>query len=315
MTQGHLVMERLTRNAPLGIRFWDPVEQTSAIDGLKVEVFRAQNPATRVRAYPNPSGVYVAHTLPAFVGSGSPAGPGLRDFETSGLAPETLWTIETRPYRIEVTDPRGRFLPFAFDADLPARGLLTWLAPWLSPPAPVTMPGEEGSPPALMERRIPLFSAPSRPLPDPLAVVYAQLREDGGGSPASWTPAAWTPLSVSIDGVIRGLGLSDREGRVAVFFPYPEPPRMTLGSPPEARNDFTWEVELTAYGAPASPRRAVPPRAELAEILAALDWPRAVAGGPLVSPGAPLRLAYRQPLIARTPGATGEEASYLSISA
>lgn len=315
MIPEHRLVERLTRNAPLGIRFWDPVEQTSAIEGLRVEVFRATNPAKRVRAWPNRSGVYVSHTLPAFLASGSPAGPGLREFETSDAEPAVLWALERRPYRIEVSDPRGRFLPLAFDADLPARGPVTWLAPWLSPPAAVSLPGGEASPSPLLEQRIPLFSAPSRPLPDPQAAVYAQLRETGSGSPPASTPAAWTPLSVSIDGVVRGLGLSDREGRVAVFFPYPEPPRMTLGSPPEARNDFTWEVELTAYGGPESPARPVPAFADLSEVMAALESPRLVHAGPLASPGAPLRLAYRQPVVARSPGATGEEASYLSISA
>jgi len=303
------VIERVTRNTPLGVRFWDAAGATGAVDGLQVEVFPRANPRARVRAWPNRSGVYVARRLPAFGGSASPPLPGSRDWEGSGAEGDALWAMAAaRPHRVEVRDPLGRFLPFAFDADLPARGLFTWLAPWLSPPQPVALPGEAGSPPPPLLERVPLFSAPSRPPPSAMAVVRAQLREQGTGR-----PAAWTLLGVSVDGVTRGLGLSDAQGRVAVVFPYPEPPRMLLSSPPEARNDFTWTVELTAFGAPASPPGPVPERADLAELLAGLATPRTVIES-LASPAAPLRLAYRQELTVRTAGAAGDDASYLLIA-
>ena len=292
------IIERVTRNAALGIRFWDVATGGTVIDGLVVEVRPRHGAAAPRAAIPNLSGVYVSHAL-----------PGLRDFEMSDATSALLWLTATRPFRIEVRDPLGRYLPMGFDADLPARGLLTWRAPWFSPPVAIVLPGDAGSPPQLMLERIPLFSAPSRPVPDPLAVVRAQLREAG-----SARAAAWTPLDVSVDGMVRGLGLSDADGRVAVLFGYPEPPRMALASPPVARNDFTWEVELTAYGAPTSPPRVPASAADLADVLAALATPRPAIVS-LDSPGAPLRLAYREELIARTAGATGDDASYLSLSA
>jgi len=292
------VIDRLARHAALGVQFWDSGEATSAIAGLHVEVLSRANPHARTIAHVNRSGVYVAHAV-----------PGLRDFEFSDAEPDVLWSTATRLYRVEVRDPFGRFLPLAFDADLPARGLFTWRAPLLSPPQLLALPGEPGSPPLLLLERVPLFSAPSRPVPEPLAVVRAHLREVG-----TEREAAWSLLGVSIDGDLRGLGLADARGRVAVLFPYPEPPRITLASPPEARNDFTWQIALTAFWSRESPPRPVPDLADLADVFSALATPRAVIES-IASPPVPLRLTYRQALTARTAGAAGADASFLLLSA
>lgn len=294
---GVRVLERLARNAALGVRFWDTAHGSTAIDGLLVEVFARANPAARTIAKPSPGGVYVAHAL-----------RGLRDFEFDDAEPAVLWATATSPYRVEVRDPHGRFLPIAFDADLPARGPFTWTAPWLSPPRPIVLPVAPGSPPQLMLERVPLFSAPSRPVPDPLAVLYAQLRQAGTDREAAW----WL-LGVSIDGVARGLGLADERGRVTVMFPYPEPPRMSLASPPESRNDFTWQVELAAYATPGSPPPPTPAIPDLGDVFAALATPRNVIES-TVSPPPPLRLTYRQALVARTGAAVGDDASFLLVS-
>jgi hypothetical protein len=121
------------------------------------------------------------------------------------------------------------------------------------------------------------------------------------------------PLGVSINGVMRGYGLADEHGRVAVMFPYPNPPQVVLTSPPPAHNDFTWEVALSAFGASASPAGPVPAIPDLADVLAALDTPRAVVES-VSSPASPLRLTYREPLVARTAGAVGADASYLFVT-
>jgi hypothetical protein len=288
-------LERAPRNTALGVRFWDVATGQLSIDGLRVEVFHRGNPHVRTLARPGPGGVYAAHAV-----------PGLRDFEFADADPaQALWPAATRPCRIEVSDPEGRYLPMAFDADLPARGLFTWLAPWLSPPQPLPFPLTPGSPPAAMLQRVPLFSAPSRPPPDPLAVVHAQLVDQG-----TRRELAWTLLGVSIGGVSCGLGLSDRRGRAMVLFPYPEPQRRMFASPMPAHDDFSWDVELTVFGAPASPAREPDVFADLAAVLESAAFPRVPPG----SPPLPLRLAYRQPLIARTAGAVGVDASVLLVS-
>jgi hypothetical protein len=301
MTVALRPLEVLARHAAIGVRFWDAARSTSSIDGLQVEVFQRANPRLRRPMRPNLSGVYVGHAV-----------PGLRDFEFSDTDPPQLWaTAEAalRACRIEVRDPLGRFLPLAFDVDLPVPGLLTWTAPWFSPPQPIVMPGTPGSPPQLMLQRIPLFSAPSRGVPDAQAAVYAQLR-----GTASGRPAAWALLGVNIEGQRCGLGLADEQGRVAVMFPYPEPPRRALASPPEARNDFSWPVELEVFWAQASPPAPVPAIPDLADVLAQLNTPGSV-DDLLSSPSAARRLAYRVPLTARTLGAAPADASWLSVSA
>jgi hypothetical protein len=296
---GFRTVERVVRNAALGLRFWDVAAAAPVERGLLVEVVPRGRPRSRTVAQPNRSGTYVAHRL-----------AGMQEVEFSDAEPDQLWSTALRPYRIEVRDPTGRFLPVAFAADLPARGLFAWHAPLLSPPQPIALPGAPGSPPQLLLNHVPLFSAPSRAAPDPLAVVRAQMFDQGTGR-----PAAWGLLAVSIDGVRVGVGLADREGRVAVIFPYPEPPRMSLASPPEFRNDFDWEVEMTAFVPPqVSPPVEPAEVPDLAEVLRALDTPR---GAMLASvpPYPQLRLAYRQELTVRTAGMSGADASYLWVSA
>lgn len=298
--------EVVQRNAALGLRFWDVAAATSLIDGLKVEVYPLTRPTARKPALPNPSGVYVAHRV-----------DGLASFEFDASAdPMQAWSDAAAAspplsgrYRVEVSDPQGRYLPIAFDADLPARGVFSWLAPWMSPPQPILWPGDTASPPLLLIERIPLFSSPSRPPPQPLAVVYAQLREAGSGR-----IPGWSLLAVDIDGVRCGLGMADREGRVAVMFPYPEPPRAVLASPPQARSDFRWTLELSAYWSttspPLEPIASIP---DLAQVLGQLAAPCDVIDS-LSSPAPPRRLDYRRPYLAKTEGQNAADASWLLLS-
>lgn len=207
-------------------------------------------------------------------------------------------------------DPAGRFLPFAFDADVPARGLFNWLAPWTSPPQPWASPTEHGSSPSAMVERVPLFSSPTRPVSEPLAAVRAQLRELG-----TERPAAWCLLTASIDSTVRGIGLADQEGRVAVLFPYPDRPRPTLASPPLPTNDFRWNTELTAYYVPRPLHTAAPDIPDLAEVLAQLNSPRTLFQSTSSLPQAlpVLSLEYRVPLTVRTEITATGPSSFLFI--
>jgi hypothetical protein len=293
-----LVLERITRNAALGLRFWDTPTATDLLDDLAVAVFPPANPLSRQPAVENPSGIYVAHKV-----------PGLRAFEFGLNNPLAASPPDTVPRRIEVADPAGRFLPLAFDAALPAAGLFTFLAPWLSPPQPVSLPSLGGLAPLLLVERIPLFAAPARPLPEPLGVVYAQLRSD-----VSQQAAAWCLLGVSLDGVLCGLGLADVEGRVAAMFPFPEPPRRALASPPSAHDDFAWDLTLSAFWSPALRRTPPPSIPDLADVLDSLGTPINVIAS-RTPPAPSLRLSYRQPATVRTAGMAGPDASYLFVSA
>jgi hypothetical protein len=290
------VFEHVVRRGPLGLSLWDVARATHLADGLEIDVRLRARPEASVRAFANRSGIYCALGL-----------PGLRGFELGEADDAAAWSATMRQYRIEVRDPQGRFLPFWFNADLPVRGLLGAVAPSLSPP--IALPGL-GSPPQLVIQGIPLVSAPSRPVPEVLAVVRAELREFG-----SERPAAWCLVTAAIGGIVCGFGISDRQGRVAVLFAHPEPPRPTLTSPPSANNDFRWNVELAVYYDPPPADAPVPDIADLAAVLAQAGHPRtlfrSVASPPQELP--PLSLDYRVPLTVRTEAGPTGPSSYLYV--
>lgn len=300
MTASVQVWETVMRHAPFGLRLWDIAAATHLVDRLEIDVVERSRATKRARAFVNRSGIYCALDV-----------PGLRDFELGASDDAAAWNAALRPYRVEVRDPAGRFLPFAFDADLPARGLFNWLAPGTSPPQPWASPTEHGSPPSAMVERVPLFSSPSRPVPEPLAAVRAQLREFG-----MERPAAWCLLTVSIDAVVRGIGLADQEGRVAVLFPYPERPRPTLTSPPSASNDFRWSIELTAYYVARPANTPAPVIADLADVIEQLNSPRTLfhsTASPLQALPV-LSLEYRVPLTVRTEITATGPSSFLFVN-
>ena len=294
------VWERTTRRAPFGLQVWDFVSATHLVDGLEISVNAGAHSVSRTRAFANRSGIYCAFGV-----------PGLSQFELN--ADDTAaWNTQARRYKIEVRDPSDRFLPFAFDTGLPVRGLINWLMPWTSPPQPFVMPTEQGSPPMPMIDCVPLFSAPSRPVPGHLAVVRAQLRELGTDR-----PAAWSLLTVSIDSIVRGIGLADREGRVAILFPYPERSRPVLTSPPSATNDFRWSIELAAFYVPRQINTPAPEMPDLADLLNQLNSPRTLFHSTMSPPQAlpALPLEYRVPLTVRTEiTATERPSSFLFVN-
>jgi hypothetical protein len=111
-------MERHTMLAPLGLRFRDALSGEPVGDGLSVTIYPTANPSARTTALPNRSGAYVLHSA-----------PGLRD-ATHGAGDDSFWEeVERKSFTIEVTDARRRYLPFTFEAKLPARGMFEWVWP------------------------------------------------------------------------------------------------------------------------------------------------------------------------------------------
>ena len=293
------VLERIKLSVPFGLQVWDIATSTNLIDGLDVYVTAGTRFPTRTRAFANPSGIYCAFSI-----------PGLNRFElnTDDTANRKK---QTRHYKIEVRDPAERFLPFTFDAHLPAKGLFTGITSRTSPPQLFVLPSGHGSLPVPLVQQVPLFSSVSRSVPDTLAVVRAELREFGTGR-----AAAWSLLTVSVDAVVRGIGLADQKGRVAVLFPYPERPRPTLTSPPPATNDFRWNVELTAYYKPRPINRPAPAMPDMADVLEQLNSPRTLYHSTLSPPQVlpPQLLEYRVPLTVRTEITATGKSSFLFVN-
>ena len=284
------VLERTTRRFPLGLQVWDIATATHLIEGLEIQVTSGAR-ATGTRAATNRSGVYYAFSVPR-----------LQQFELNEDDIDA-WKTQRRPYKIEVCDPAGRFLPFVFDADLPIRDLMTWLTSRTSPPQPFIVPSDQSS----VIQQIPLFSSVSRPVPDTLAVVRAELREIDTNR-----PAAWSLLKVSIDTTVLGIGLADQNGRVAILFPYPKRSSSTLAP---AISVFRWDIELTAYYTPW--QTAVPDAPDLAYLVKQFDSPRKLIQS-MEFPTQALSvqvLEYRKPLTVRTEiSATKKPSSFLFVN-
>jgi hypothetical protein len=92
------IVDRVTITAPLGVQFWDVVQNVPVGEGLDVVAFPPDSPARRTTGIANTSGVYVFHQLPGL-----------------GQSPRT--------FVLQVQDPAGRFLPWQFDLLAPQRGL------------------------------------------------------------------------------------------------------------------------------------------------------------------------------------------------
>ena len=119
-------------------------------------------------------------------------------------------------------------------------------------------------------------------------------------------PASWAVLEVHVEGQPPARGVADREGRVAVIFPYPEPiagpARPT--SPPYSSGqslwDQEWTVRLEAFYDPLMPAPCRPDVCRTLVQRAAMLWADSSGTRPL--PEQTLR--YGQELIVRNPFVT-----------
>lgn len=268
------VLDRITRTALLGIRFWDRVTGRPVSDGLEVV-----ESTSGKRAVPNRSGVFVLHEL-----------PGLRASEF-GAGDDAFWASPPAASTIgfTVVDRLGQFLPFAFTADVPFRGLFAEDC------------GLIASPPDAVVGGVPLFSAPSRIAPAGMAAVRADLWDV-----AADAPAAWAVLEVSSGPGLVHRGVADARGRTVVLLPYPEPPWHSSSPPPGSRSlsEQTWPVTLAVHYAPAqgSPPLPDPASGAIPDLCSVLTQPTGTllaADSPSTALG-PQILTFGRELVLRT---------------
>ena len=277
MTAPVRLIDRITVVTPLGVRFFDPATERFVTEGLTLtELGRG------VRARPNGAGYFVASGL-----------PGLRE-EESGTGDEEYWSEPPPrlPFTFELGSSDGRFLPYRFKADLPQRSALGH-------------PCAAGaSPPSVPAGALPLFSAPTRPLPAGTAAVRAELRDVDTGE-----PAVWALLEVRPPGEPGVLDMADERGRVLVPIAYPEPPAFLAGSPPPGTmslSDQTWQLAVSVRYGPGfgSPPLPGPDATELPDLCSLLEQPPAdplASESPLTVLGADT-LAYGRELLLHTQG-------------
>jgi hypothetical protein len=144
------VLETLTLVAPLGVRFWDAVDNAPVSEGLSVAIWPKSLPELRIPAILNRSDVFAFPHL-----------PGLRGVE-NGAGDADYWAA-TPPqfdFVLRVDDSYNRFLSFQLPVRLPIRGILD---------------------------NVPLFSSPARTLAGPMGIIRAQLLDPIAAAPAAWT--------------------------------------------------------------------------------------------------------------------------------
>jgi hypothetical protein len=219
-----VVMDDITLVAPFGVRFWDVAGLSPAGNALTVVAYPVAFPELLSTANVGPSGVYSFSGL-----------PGLRQFE-NGTGDDSFWAANPAgfPYVIEVSDPLERYLPFQFSVLLPVRGLYGLLSspvfPWLTPDP----------------SWLPIFSAPSRDLPQPSATIRAQLQDDNTGG-----PAAWAMVTAQFSGLSAVSGIADERGIVTLSLSYPEPQNSPFGSPMGSGSlnlsEQSWPVTVAVF--------------------------------------------------------------------
>jgi len=279
------VLEEIDVFTPLGIRFWDPVLDRAIVDGLTVQTWPARGtrrvtPAARTR-----SNVYTFRWL-----------PGMRPVEHDYPDPAFFDASvpQRRAFVVGVDDAPGRFLPVAFEVDLPLpyRGIFLAGA-------------ENGSPPAAPPG-VHLFSAPTRRMGERLTAVRATLVDAETGQPAAWALAR---VDAPHGRAFRGM--ADASGRLAVAFPYPSLEEGFAGSPASfgegtPLGERGWDISLSICY---EPGRLTPlPGTSIPEYRSILDQRRGSLWSLPASPSdapldaLPLRLPFGQELVVRTAG-------------
>jgi hypothetical protein len=223
--------DRFSRHAVAGFAFRDAADQSVVADGLDIALRDAARPERAVRLVSTASGTWMTPRLP---GLGA---------DLAGL-PEQ-WPLRARLFAVDVADRLHRYLPARFQARLPTRGRFVWPG-WagldrarIRPLLPA------GAAADFVPDYLPLFPAVTGPLSGPRATVRAQLafRQPDGSD----RPAPWAAVTVSIDGVVVGLGVADARGAAAVSFNHPPLPASTVQPPSAERSEISWAVTLGVY--------------------------------------------------------------------
>ncbi|HUL57817.1 MAG TPA: hypothetical protein VLU43_01000 [Anaeromyxobacteraceae bacterium] len=279
------VLEELEVFTPLGIRFWDPVLERSVVDGLVVEATPPRGPRAPATALRTRADVWVFRWLPGM----RAVEHVLPDPDFSDASPP-----RRRPFVVAVSDTLERFLPVAFEVQLPLPYRGVFLAG-----------GADGSPPQPVAG-VPLFSAPTRRADERLTAVRGTLQDADSGAPASWA-------LVRVDAPHGRTfhGMADAGGRFAVVFP-PPPLVEGFGGSPAGLGDGVplgergWDVSVQVQYEPG--RLTSLPRADVPEYRSILDqragslWAEPSSAGGSPGDSLALHLDFGEELILRTGG-------------
>jgi hypothetical protein len=274
------IVERIAHVVPVGVRLIDVATGRPVADGVTVRLVPPRRGAPAIAAFRTPSGVFAAH------GIARPRAWELRDVGDDGELVDVV--PEPVVFRVEVRDGSGRFHSFAVDdmrVPFEAGGPLS---PPDSPP---------GSPPDGDPRELPLYSAPSRPVPPGMAAVRARLVHASDRRPAGWAALEVDPRS----GGVPFRGVADARGEVLVLFPYPPPGGLVLSPPSGTKRSLTdtvWTIGLRAF----LPHPGSPPEpAELPELRRLVEQVPTTLTTTASTPVGEATLRYGRELVLRSP--------------
>ena len=209
---------------PLGIRFWDAARDVAVDSGLVVRARPETAPTETGQATRTRSGVYAFFGLPRMRAVEYPLTDGPASPPAGGR------------YIVDVADSERRFVPVAFQVDVPFEGIY--------PVGLGASPAGGGAPGFY------LFSSATRTTGADLAVVRATLVEA-----ATAAPAAHAVVELTLPDSRRVIGLADAGGQVALAFPYPRFATV-ISSPPQstqaAREPPDWPILVRIQYAPAA---------------------------------------------------------------
>jgi len=234
-------LEKLTRRAPLGMRFLDLARGLPVSDGLGVAAWPLGGPRLLRWAAASPlSGVYGFRAL-----------PGLRPYE-EGQAPAANWCPDpaeggtpsadelhklnqlqalvtanangtTANFAVTVEDRLGRFLPQTLLMCLPKEHLV----------------------------EVPLFSAPARPVLPGAGLVRGELWDRPAGAPARWALVTASPSANTTY-----VTVADGRGMFALFMPYASAlPALKNGQGSGTLDQLTWPLSIQVLYQPSKQRR------------------------------------------------------------
>lgn len=212
--------EKLLIRAPIGIKFWDHGSNRPVTDDLSVKAWPEKGPFRPVSAIKNSAGIYSFHNLPGLIeweypdnDEGIPQSPPI-----------------SKKFIIKVEDKRNRFLDTAVSVDLPCPGNRIYLNYKQSP--------------AIENKGLRLFSAPTRPVEPHLAVVRAFLWDRIQNKAASYAV-----LKIDVSGTT-WCGIANHRGSLSLMFPYPMTMQNIDTSPPSTRipaHEQSWPVTVRAF--------------------------------------------------------------------
>jgi hypothetical protein len=234
MTAGELALRSpdfVTLRVPMGLRLRDAADLSIVSDDLLVT-------ATEDR----PNGRSFALSATAGGMWTAPRVPGLRP---AIAADPALWAATAQRFEIRISDPRRRYLPLRMMANLPAEAAIAWpeFASLPSAISAAVLPSPR--PPGYRPDFVPLFPGIARVAPGARAEVRAHLAIANAGVPAG--NAGFAVMTVSIGGVVRGVGVADGDGAILVSFAYPLLPTPTPAERAAGTTRIEWRARIAVY--------------------------------------------------------------------